>query len=382
MHPELALGAFLASALVLVPLPWHWRARNIATLSIIVWLFVSNLTYAINSIIWSGSVDEVVPVWCDIVTKLEVGATAALPACCLSLALQLWRVASTARTTHKINILILDLILCWGYPVITMILHYVVQGHRFDIIEDFGCRPTTYVSVPAILLFYAPITVVVVLTFIYSGLAFAAFHQRRRNFTSFLVTTNSSFTKRRYLRLMAITTVLAVWDAIVIAVVFAITFRSGLLPYTSWADVHSDFARADKYPTVFIPPDLLLWTYVSWWTIPLSGFSFFCFFSFGEDAVAEYGPWFRWVARGVTPLARVVSRIVSRRRVRGRNTFSPASSTASEAHLSLPRWTDDRVIDIKADFADTSSDCSYEPKADDRDSYDPTTREALTTPST
>lgn len=66
MHPELAVGAFLASALVLVPLPWHWRARNTATLSIIAWLFVENLTYAINTLIWSGSVDEVVPVWCDI----------------------------------------------------------------------------------------------------------------------------------------------------------------------------------------------------------------------------------------------------------------------------------------------------------------------------
>jgi pheromone a factor receptor len=66
MHPELAFGAFLASALVLVPLPWHWRARNTTTLSMLTWLFVSNITYAINAVIWSGHIDEVVPVWCDI----------------------------------------------------------------------------------------------------------------------------------------------------------------------------------------------------------------------------------------------------------------------------------------------------------------------------
>ncbi|KAJ7874109.1 GPCR fungal pheromone mating factor, partial [Mycena leptocephala] len=122
MHPELAFGAFIASALVLVPFPWHWRAGNTTTLSMLTWLFISNITYAINAVIWSGRVDEVVPVWCDIVTKLEIGATVALPACCLSLALQLWRVASASHTTNKKNVLIVDLILCWGFPAITMAL--------------------------------------------------------------------------------------------------------------------------------------------------------------------------------------------------------------------------------------------------------------------
>jgi pheromone a factor receptor len=66
MHPELAFGAFIASALVLVPFPWHWRAGNTTTLSMLTWLFISNITYAINAVIWSDRVDEVVPVWCDI----------------------------------------------------------------------------------------------------------------------------------------------------------------------------------------------------------------------------------------------------------------------------------------------------------------------------
>jgi hypothetical protein len=66
MHVEMPLGASVAALLVLVPLPWHWRARNIPTLSIIVWLFVSNVIFAVNSTIWSGNVDLAVPVWCDI----------------------------------------------------------------------------------------------------------------------------------------------------------------------------------------------------------------------------------------------------------------------------------------------------------------------------
>lgn len=66
LYPQLPAGAFIAAILVLIPLPWHWRARNVSTLAIIAWLFVMNIIYAVNSIIWSGNVNNPVPVWCDI----------------------------------------------------------------------------------------------------------------------------------------------------------------------------------------------------------------------------------------------------------------------------------------------------------------------------
>ncbi|KAJ7691147.1 GPCR fungal pheromone mating factor, partial [Mycena rosella] len=227
-----------------------------------------------NSIIWPGSIEEAVPVWFAITTKFDVGATAALPACCLSLALQLWRV-SGHRVQQK-HVLALDLALCWGYPAIRYYVNYVYQGHRFDIIEDSGCHPTSYLSVPAILLFYAPVVVVVFLAFIFSVLAFAALYKQRCTFASFSQTNKSSFTTRRYVRLMVITAILAVWEAAVIGVIFGFTFRSPVFPYNSWADVHYGFSHAAKYPAALVPSDVLFWTYVGWWTIPISGYSFFC----------------------------------------------------------------------------------------------------------
>ncbi len=39
-----------------------------------------------------------------------------------------------------------------------MLPDYVVQGHRFDIVERFGCQPDTYVSVPEFfLIWFIPI---------------------------------------------------------------------------------------------------------------------------------------------------------------------------------------------------------------------------------
>ena len=65
-HAELPVGAFLAAFVVLIPFSWHWRARNIPTLSIIIWLFLDNFILGMNTIIWAGNVRPIVPLWCDI----------------------------------------------------------------------------------------------------------------------------------------------------------------------------------------------------------------------------------------------------------------------------------------------------------------------------
>lgn len=66
MHPEFAPIALLSALSLLLPLPWHWRAGNVATLSIIAWLFISNIIFAVDAFIWGDNIDIVVPVWCDI----------------------------------------------------------------------------------------------------------------------------------------------------------------------------------------------------------------------------------------------------------------------------------------------------------------------------
>ena len=66
MHSELPYVAFIAAFLVLVPLPWHWRARNIATLAMAAWLFVTNMIYGVDAVLWKGTILVKAVVWCDI----------------------------------------------------------------------------------------------------------------------------------------------------------------------------------------------------------------------------------------------------------------------------------------------------------------------------
>ncbi len=66
MHAELPVVSFLCAFLVLMPLPWHWRAGTVPTISISLWLFAANVINGVNAIIWKENVRIVVPVWCDI----------------------------------------------------------------------------------------------------------------------------------------------------------------------------------------------------------------------------------------------------------------------------------------------------------------------------
>lgn len=66
MHPEIAPVSIIAALSLLLPLPWHWRSRNVATLSIIVWLFLINIVYAVDALLWGNSLRIMIPVWCDI----------------------------------------------------------------------------------------------------------------------------------------------------------------------------------------------------------------------------------------------------------------------------------------------------------------------------
>lgn len=65
-HPGYPICALLGLLAVLLPSPWHWRARNISTLGLIFWLSITNLTIIINSLLWADNIVDRSPVWCDI----------------------------------------------------------------------------------------------------------------------------------------------------------------------------------------------------------------------------------------------------------------------------------------------------------------------------
>ncbi|EED83526.1 hypothetical fungal pheromone GPCR, STE3-type [Postia placenta Mad-698-R] len=298
MFPGLPIASFLAAVLVLIPLPWHWRARNIPTLSIIFWLFVVNMTHGVNAIVWYHNVEIRLVVWCEIklVTNLDIGANTALPAACFCLCIHLERIASgrQVKVTHsdKLRRTLVDLAICVGIPIVYMAL---LQGHLFDIVENFGCRPDDYVSIPEFFIMWLLPILFCLGTFVLSGLAFFHFLRRRAVFARHLANSSAGLTPARYFRLMAMSLVEMFWALTVISITLYYNYCDGLRPWISWDNVHSDFSRIGQFPTVLISTTLLHWTYFLWWTTPVSAYLFFVFFAFGADAIKEYGSCIDWL---------------------------------------------------------------------------------------
>lgn len=82
---------------------------------------------------------------------------------------------------------IIDLCIAVGAPLIIMALRmslyfaiyffnflvilpdYVVQGHRFNILEDIGCYPVVYNTLPAYFLYFMWPVVFGLISFVFSG---------------------------------------------------------------------------------------------------------------------------------------------------------------------------------------------------------------------
>ncbi|KAF9555108.1 fungal pheromone STE3G-protein-coupled receptor [Agrocybe pediades] len=302
-YPFLPFFAFLSAVLVIIPFPWHWRAQNVSTMSIMFWLCIVNIISGVNTIVWAGNVNNPIPVWCDITSKIAVGASYALPLSTLCICKHLEMVSSSRKVSYdardRKRRIIFECIMCFLVPAIFMALHYIVQGHRFDIIENFGCQAAVYISVQAILIIWFPQLLFAVITLIYAALALHNFVRRRLTFAAHLHNSNSALTTNRYLRLIAMAMTEMIWGVVLTAYNLWSNASPGLRPWTNWADVHSDFGRVDTYPVSEVPQFFIQSMLLFWWTLPASSFIFFFFFGFGEDAIKEYRKVWNWFRKTV-----------------------------------------------------------------------------------
>ena len=225
-------------------------------------------------------------------------------------------VSSSRKTSYNITDrkrrMIFEAVACFLIPLIFMALRefprlfllfslfstisidYIVQGHRYDIIENLGCQAAMYISIPAIFIIWVPQLLFALITFIYGALALRNFIRHRLTFSSHLhVKTHSNnihyaLTPNRYLRLISMALTEMLWGTALTAFNLYNNVNSGLRPYTSWARVHSNFNRVQMLPMILVPQKNIPTMMLFWWCIPASSIIFFVFFGFGEDAVKEY----------------------------------------------------------------------------------------------
>ncbi|KAF7326243.1 Fungal pheromone STE3G-protein-coupled receptor [Mycena kentingensis (nom. inval.)] len=302
MPGALAASAFISALLLASTVPHHWRIRSFATLSIIAWLLTHETIKGINAAIWADNVGfhgDYGHVWCDISTKLELGSAVGLPGSCLALSIRLFRIVRGYDSdTNMRGNRILDLVLCYGTPILVMSLHIIVQGHRYNIIEAIGCIPTIYYSWPAIVIIELPIIVLSSLCPIYSLLTIWSFYRRYRTSHSRIHYHSSSSTGPKcvtsigcFVRLLLATTVISIVTlAMTILQVFTVygVLRDGLPPWVSWAFVHAEFEVIERVAFSEMASADKVQLLIYWWPWPIAAVALFLFFSVGREARQEW----------------------------------------------------------------------------------------------
>jgi pheromone a factor receptor len=168
----LPILAFPSWILCIPPLFWHFRQSNIAAGSLILWVGLINFFNSINPLIWPR---DNLPEWwdgkgwCDINVRIQVGAVVGTTASAAMIVRKLAKVMDTSNITvsvsrqSKIKEKVLEVVWCWVYPLVLIIVYYVVQPARYFIYGISGCLSTFDPTWPSVVLIimWAPITTLV-----------------------------------------------------------------------------------------------------------------------------------------------------------------------------------------------------------------------------
>ncbi|TFY59627.1 hypothetical protein EVJ58_g5654 [Rhodofomes roseus] len=293
-YPLFPTFAFLGFIVSLIPMPWHLQGWNAGTCLYMSWVSLACLVQFVDSIIWNGNLNDPVPIWCDISTKFLIGAGVGIPASSLCINRRLYRITSLHSATitrqERRRAVFEDMAIAIGIPVLVMILHVVVQGHRYNILEDVGCLPDIWNTPPAYPLVFMWPALLGCISFVYASLTLRAFWRRRAQFSQ-LLSSNSALTTSRYFRLMLLCCV--EMGCTIPLGAFSIFINNDdvdIAPYISWANAHYDFSYVGKYSAIawmnnrpfYISVEMGRWIY------PCSAFLFFALFGFAEEARRNY----------------------------------------------------------------------------------------------
>ncbi|KAK7680870.1 hypothetical protein QCA50_016180 [Cerrena zonata] len=341
-YPLYPIVSFIGLVLSLVPLPWHLQAWNSGTCFFMMWTALASLNKFVNSVVWAGNAIDSAPAWCEISTRITIGVSIGIPAASLCINRRLYKIARVSAVTisraEKRRAVIIDTLICIVFPCICMALAYIVQGHRYDIFEDLGCRPAIFNTVPAYFLVSMWPIVIGSISAVYCILSLRALLARQAQFNQFL-SAGSSLTMSRYLRLMALAfTDLCLTVPLGIYQVCSNAVGGDVEPWRGWADAHFNFNRVGQFPAgmwradrnVEIPLEL------DRWIVPCCAFIFFAYFGFAEEARRNYVNAYRFVT---APFRKLRSKSSSEKLADEHSKASSFQTTSPSVPEFLPPYT-------------------------------------------
>ncbi|KLO11428.1 fungal pheromone STE3G-protein-coupled receptor [Schizopora paradoxa] len=238
-YPITPIGAFLGFVLAIAPLPLKLARRNHGLYMYGVWIAAFNLQMFVNSVIWHDNTRVTAKVWCDIVTKIQIGAGYGVRGCSLAICIRLYRITRMRVGAIRFQrgscsfMTQLCIFLCQGV---------IIQPIRFNILEEYGCQATSfsYVFYPIAIV---PQFIMSVASAVLAGLILRALLAHRREMVE-QPASNSAIKPFQFKRLILIACLDTIFN-------FPIMIVGGIVqnalmgskggssqPYVSWSNVH------------------------------------------------------------------------------------------------------------------------------------------------
>lgn len=293
-HSALLSASFLGFALILIPLTFHLRNRNVAVICLCLWLSLFNLIVFINGILWNGSLTDDAPLgkgYCDISSRIQLTTQPALMGCAIAILRYLSIILSAKGSivttrAHRARQTLIDLAIIFTVPILVLSFQLIIYREpRYDIISFVGCSVLSLPPNSFYMLFifiWAPIMGVVAV--IYACMIIHALNKKRRDFREILRNSQSGIDVSRFARLF----IIAFLAIFIIAPIDFYQFYEQVQSMSKGSTYrpHGNFSTIAIW--YFGPTESQLWSY---WFAALVSILFAALFGLGRDAFSTYRQW-------------------------------------------------------------------------------------------
>ncbi|RMX86092.1 hypothetical protein D0869_03335 [Hortaea werneckii] len=285
----LAFFSLLVIFLIIPPLVQHWRNRNIGATLCVFYAMIMNLMAFINAVLWPNDDFEH---WyngnglCDVEVKLQIAWSVAAPATLVCVL----RALANAMDTDRLRLsktkaqrwrgYAVDLTLCVGIPLLSMIFHFIVQSNRYFLYGISGCMPSASQTYLTVGLIYIPPLLLVLVDAYFALLILYRLCRYRRTFS--IILAHNDTTKSRFLRLYILC---IVWLLAIIPLsswTLSVNVGSQQGHY-NWVETH-DYSKWNDIAMIRSDGDIVFDRFI-WLGC---GIMVFLTFGFGKEAVSMY----------------------------------------------------------------------------------------------
>ncbi|VDC06349.1 unnamed protein product [Peniophora sp. CBMAI 1063] len=295
------LAAFLTFLTFLTtPLRDSW---NFGVCMLSVWVSLSCFFTGIQAVIWRDNADTtILPVFCDIATRIQVGTLAGMPGCTLIITRCLHdivrcRTVAFNDSDKRRRELVFDFFLVIGLPIVLQFFYYVVQNARYQVVEQLGCNMAILPSGMAILLLNSfPLVLSLISAVFYMSRILYFLWKHKRNM-GHLFGRQIAIKRSVYLRIFALG-MINFLTSITASIVNFFPFPMPVF-YPGWAAVHADWTPVSISAAEWHSQGPLI-VFTNVWDVWINawlGFAIFGLFGLTREARQTYVRAFRIATR-------------------------------------------------------------------------------------